>query len=110
MPKTPLMSMVVKQALSYLGHVMRAGGLEAATVVGKVAGTRRRGRQRRRWLDWVTLEAGKQLGDQEAWRNLTRNVTRSQSRLKGAAWTGKSVKPQRFHSHRLGPFPVGLYS
>ena len=48
---------------------MRAGGLEAATAVGKVAGTRRRGRQRSRWLDWVTLEVGKQLGElREVWR------------------------------------------
>ena len=61
-PKTPLMSMIVKQALSYLGHVMRAGGLEAATAVGKVAGTRRSGRQRMRWLDWVALEAGSSWG------------------------------------------------
>ena len=55
---------------------MRAGGLEATTVVGKVAGTRQRGRQRMRWLDWVGLVAGKQPGELrgvwenlEAWRN-----------------------------------------
>ena len=56
------MSMIVKQALSYLGYVMRAGGREAATVVGKVAETRRRDGQRMRWLDWVTLETGSSWG------------------------------------------------
>ena len=33
--------MIVKQLLSYLGHVMQAGGLEATTAIRKVAGTRR---------------------------------------------------------------------
>ena len=40
---------------------MRAGGLEATTVVGKVAETRQSDRQRMRRLDWVALEVGKQL-------------------------------------------------
>ena len=43
-----------------------------------MAGTRRRGRQRARWLDWVSLEAEKQLGElREVWGRLAQNVTRS---------------------------------
>ena len=87
------MSMIVKQAPSYLGHFMRAGGLKAATAVGKVAGSRQRGRQRSRrqrgrqrvrWLVWVTLEARKQLGElREVWGGID---------TLGGVWLGISLR------------------
>ena len=40
-----------KAALSYLGHVMRAGGMEDDTMLGRMNGARKRGIPRQRWLD-----------------------------------------------------------
>ena len=41
--------------LQYFGHLMRrADSLEKTLIVGKIEGRRRRGQQRRRWLDSIT--------------------------------------------------------
>ena len=41
--------------LQYFGHLMRrAVSLEKTLIVGKIEGRRRRGQQRRRWLDSIT--------------------------------------------------------
>ena len=40
-----------KAALSYFGHVVRAGGMEDDVMPGIMNGARRRGRPRQRWLD-----------------------------------------------------------
>ena len=41
----------VKAALSYFGHVVRAGGMEDDTMLGRMNGARKRGRPRQRWMD-----------------------------------------------------------
>ena len=46
-----LESRVPKTALSNVGHVVRAGGLEDDVMLGRMNGARRRGRPRQRWLD-----------------------------------------------------------
>ena len=40
-----------KAALSYFGHVVRAGGMEDDMMLGRMNGARKRGRPRQRWLD-----------------------------------------------------------
>ena len=40
-----------KAALSYFGHVVRAGGMEDDVMLGRMNGARRRGIPRHRWLD-----------------------------------------------------------
>ena len=46
---------MLKLKLQYLGHLMRrADSLEKTRMLGKIAGRRRRGRQRMRWLDGIT--------------------------------------------------------
>ena len=41
--------------LQYFGHLMRsASSLEKTLMLGKTEGKRRRGQQRRRWLDGIT--------------------------------------------------------
>ena len=82
--------MVAKQALSYFGHVMRADGLEKSMMLGKVAGNRRRGRQRTRWLDTVVEESGCELvvlkekvKDRNGWRVFVKGVTRGRARPDG---------------------------
>ena len=46
---------MLKLKLQYFGHLMRrADSLGKTLVLGKTEGRRRRGRQRKRWLDGIT--------------------------------------------------------
>ena len=46
---------MLKLKLQYFGHLMRkTDSLEKTLMLGKIAGGRRRGRQRMRWLDGIT--------------------------------------------------------
>ncbi|CAH2284122.1 Hypothetical predicted protein [Pelobates cultripes] len=48
-------AMIMRLKLKYFGHIMRRQDSLAKTLMlGKIEGTRRRGRQRRRWIDEVT--------------------------------------------------------
>ena len=52
-PKYSLEGLMLK--LQYFGHLMRrTDSLEKTLMLGKIEGRRRRGRQRRRWLDGIT--------------------------------------------------------
>ena len=50
-PEWTLESRVTKAALSYFGHVVRAGGMEDDMMIGRMNGARKRGRPRQRWVD-----------------------------------------------------------
>ena len=46
---------MLKLKLQYFGHLMgRTDSLEKTTMLGKIEGKRRRGRQRMRWLGGIT--------------------------------------------------------
>ena len=46
---------MLKQKLQFFGHLMRrADSLEMTLMLGKIEGRRRRGWQRKRWLDGIT--------------------------------------------------------
>ena len=46
---------MLKLKLQYFGHLMqRADSFEKTLMLGKIEGKRRRGQQRRRWLDGIT--------------------------------------------------------
>ena len=52
-------AIIIKQILSFFGHIMRRDvSLEKAIMLGKCDGTRRRGRPRQRWLAGVVEATG----------------------------------------------------
>ena len=54
-PGISLEGLMLKLKLQYYGHLMRrVDSLEKTLMLGGIAGKRRRGRQRMRWLDGIT--------------------------------------------------------
>ena len=54
-PGCSLEGMMLKLKLQYFGHLMRrVDSLEKTLMLGGIAGRRRRGQQRMRWLDGIT--------------------------------------------------------
>ena len=46
-----LMAVVKRRQMAFLGHIIRANGLENLVVTGTIAGTRSRGRPRKKYFD-----------------------------------------------------------
>ena len=54
-PEYSLEGLMLKLKLQYFGHLMqRADSFEKTLMLGKIEGSKRRARQRMRWLDGIT--------------------------------------------------------
>ena len=91
-PEYSFEGLMLKLKLQYFGHLMRrTDSLEKILRLGKIEG-RRRGWQRMRWLDGITVFVNMNLNslwelmmDREAWRVAIHEITKSRTQL--SDWT-----------------------
>ena len=127
-PEYSLEGLMLKLKFQYSGHLMqRADSLEKTQTLGKIEGSRRRGQQRKRWLDSITDSTDMNLGklweivkDRGAWHAAVHGVTKSQTQLSDWRTTSSTLRgfysgdlqhsqgTYGFNKHPYGSHTVGL--
>ena len=87
-PEYSLEELMLKLKLQYFGHLMQtANSLEKTLMLGRIEG-KRRGEQRRRWLEGITDSMDMRLSKlwemvkvRQAWRPVVHGVAKGQTRL-----------------------------
>ena len=91
-----LEGLMLKLKVQFFGHLLwTANSLEKILILGKIEGRRRRGQQRKKWLDNVTNSMDMSLSklqeivvDREGWHAVVHGVTKNQTQLSN--WTTKA--------------------